>query len=86
MQLTPAAGVLDGIARSETIVEVESQVITPPLPVKVFPAKSALEFTKARIAGPLFCEIVTPRSSVSELPSTRMAALSGSPAVPLFRI
>lgn len=42
MQLTPAAGVLVGIARSDTIVDVESQVITPVFPVNVVPVKSAL--------------------------------------------
>ena len=70
-QATPDAGVLPTTLRSEIIVELESQVITPVLPLNVPPAKSALEFTRAKIAGPSFCERLTPRSSTSELPSTR---------------
>lgn len=85
-QATPDAGVLAVIERSETMVDVESHVITPVLPLNVTPAKSALEFTRAKIAGPLFSEMLAPRSKASELPSTRMAALGGSPALPLFRI
>jgi len=85
-QRSPDAGLLTDAARSVTIVDVESQVITPVLPLKVFPAKSALELTSARIAGPLFWEMLTPLSSTSELPSTRIAALRGPPAVPLFWI
>lgn len=75
-QATPDAGVLATTLRSETIVELESHVITPVLPLNVTPAKSALEFTRAKIAGPLFCEMLAPRSKASELPSTRMAALA----------
>ncbi len=86
MQLTPDAGVLADMVRSETIVDVESQAITPALPLKAIPEKSALELTSARMAGPLFWEMLTPRSNASELPSTRIAALSGSPVVPLLRI
>jgi hypothetical protein len=86
VQLTPDAEVLADMARSETIVDVESQAITPALPLKVTPEKSTLELTSAKMAGPLFWEMPTPRSSASELPSTRMAALSGSPVVPLLRI
>src|SRR5215472_9591210 len=82
-QATPDAGVLATTLRSETMVELESQVITPVLPLNVPPAKSALEFTRANIAGPLFWETLTPRKSTSELPSTRMAALSGPPAAAL---
>jgi len=85
-QCTPDAGLFAAASKSLTIEDVESHVITPVLPLKVFPEKSALELTRVKIAGPLFWEMFTPRSRTSELPSTRMAALSGSPAVPLFWI
>ena len=85
-QRTPDAGLLADAFKSLTIEDVESHVITPVLPVKVFPPKSALELTNAKIPGPLFSEMLTPRSSTSELPSTRTPALNGSPAVPLFWI
>jgi hypothetical protein len=48
---TPDAGVLATTLKSETIVELESQVITPVLLLNAPSAKSALEFTRARIAG-----------------------------------
>ena len=66
------------------MVDVESQAITPALPLNVTPEKSALELTSVRMAGPLFWEMLAPRSRTSELPSTRTPALSGSPAVPLL--
>src|SRR5215467_2330470 len=85
-QRTPDAGLLADASKSLSIEDVESQVITPVLLLKVFPAKSTLELTKARIAGPLFWEMLTPRNKTSELPSTRTPALNGSPAVPFVWI
>ena len=83
-QRTPDAGLLADASKSLAIEDVESQVITPVLPLKVFPAKSALELTRARIPGPLFWEMLTPRSKTSELPSTRTPALRGSPRRPVI--
>lgn len=44
-QRTPDAGLLADASKSLTIVDVESQVITPVLPFRVPPAKFTLELT-----------------------------------------
>ena len=73
------------VARSETMYALESHTTPPPLfELKDTPLKSALELTRTRIAGPMFCAIVPPRRNASEFPSTRTAALRGSPATPLL--
>src|SRR6266404_5296595 len=83
-QVTPGA-VLRPVARSDAMYALESQEITPPvLELKETPVKSTLEFTRARMAGPKFCETVPPRRNASELPSTRMAALRMSVELPLL--
>src|SRR5260370_25843405 len=74
------------MVRSETIVDVESQAITPALPLKAIPEKSALELTSARMAGPLFLGRVVPRRKASPLPSTRLARASGWAVGPLFGV
>lgn len=48
-QRTPDAGLLADASKSLTIVDVESQVITPVLPFRVPPAKFTLKLTKAKI-------------------------------------
>jgi len=77
-QETPAGRLVFGHARSLIITELESHEATPPLPLKLTPEKSTLEFTNTSMAGPLLAEICPPRRKASELPSTRIPALRGS--------
>src|SRR5260370_12215213 len=67
-QLTPGAVVVP-VTRSEIMKALESHTTKPPLfELNETPVRSTLEFTSARIPGPVFCQIVPPRRNATELP------------------